>query len=334
MDIDAFVIRLAPRWHRLDRLARRRRFTVDEVDELLALHQLTATDLSVVRTELPDSELVGRLSATLALSRSALTAPRAATWSAFALFFTRKLPAALYHSRRWWLVTAFVSLAVAFAVGWWLLDHPIAREALVPPQQIQQLTRPGGDFETYYRSAPARDFAAQVWTNNFWLALQTLFSGALLGIPVFFILWENSANLAVDGSYMIAAGRGDVFFTLITPHGLLELTSIFVAAGTGLRLGWTVLVPGARTRLAALEHEGRIAGVVGIGMVLTLACSGMIEAFVTPSGLPPWARIGIGVLAEVLFLLYVFVLGRRASRLGFTGDLDEADLMDQQPAVA
>jgi uncharacterized membrane protein SpoIIM required for sporulation len=334
VDIDAFVIRLAPRWNRLDRLARRRKLTVVEVDELLALHQLTATDLSVVRTELPDNELVGRLSATLALSRSALTAPRVATWGAFAVFFTRKLPAALYHSRRWWLATAFVSLAAALILGWWLVDHPLVRDALIPPEQVQQLTRPGGDFETYYRSAPARDFAAEVWTNNFWLALQTLFSGALLGIPVLFILWENTTNLSVDGAYMVAAGRGDVFFTLITPHGLLELTSIFVAAGTGLRLGWTVLVPGARTRLSALEHEGRIAGVVGIGMVLTLLCSGAIEAFVTPSSLPPWARIGIGVLAEALFLGYVFGFGRRAYRLGIAGDVDAADLVEQQPSVA
>jgi hypothetical protein len=42
---------------------------------------------------------------------------------------------------------------------------------------------------------------------------------------------------------------------------------------------------------------------------------------VTPSGLPPWARIGIGALAEVAFLSYVVVLGRRGVRAGATGDL-------------
>ena len=48
----------------------------------------------------------------------------------------------------------------------------------------------------------------------------------------------------------------------------------------------------------------------------------MIEAFVTPSGLPTWARIGIGALAEIAFLTYVFVLGRRAALAGSTGDVD------------
>lgn len=333
MDIDAFVMRHAPQWNRLDRLARRRHLTVAEVDELLALHQATATDLSLVRTALPDTELVGRLSATLALSRSALTAPRVASWRGIITFFTDKLPAALYRSRWWWGTTAILSLLAALALGWWLVSHPDVRNALIPSPEVQQLTQPGGDFETYYTSAPARDFAAQVWTNNFWLALETLFSGALLGIPVLFVLWENVANLGVDGAYMVAAGRGDVFFTLITPHGLLEMTSLFVAAGVGLRLGWTMIDPGPRTRLAALEHEGRTAAVVGIGMVLTLLCTGVIEAFVTPSSLPPWVRIGIGITVEVLFLAYVFVRGRKVYRRGEAGDLDAVDRVDEQPAV-
>jgi hypothetical protein len=45
-------------------------------------------------------------------------------------------------------------------------------------------------------------------------------------------------------------------------------------------------------------------------------------AFVPPSPLPTWARIGIGVAAEVAFLSYVTVLGGRAVRAGATGDLE------------
>ena len=33
----------------------------------------------------------------------------------------------------------------------------------------------------------------------------------------------------------------DVFFQLIIPHGLLELSAVFVAAGAGLRLFWVML---------------------------------------------------------------------------------------------
>src|SRR6202020_2038002 len=123
--------------------------------------------------------------------------------------------------------------------------------------------------------------------------------GPLLGLPVIYMLWVNAMNLSVDGAYMTAAGRSDVFYTLILPHGLLELTSLFISAGVGLKVGWAIVAPGARSRLAALEEEGRIAGVIGIGLVCTLLCSGIIEAFVTPSNLPPAARIGIGALVEL-----------------------------------
>ena len=50
-----------------------------------------------------------------------------------------------------------------------------------------------------------------------------------------------------------------------------------------------------------------------IALALLLA-SGVVEAFVTPSGLPTAARIGIGVLAEAGFVAYVLwgvVLVRR-----------------------
>ena len=66
---------------------------------------------------------------------------------------------------------------------------------------------------------------------------------------------------------MIGHGRGALFFGLILPHGLLELTAVFVAAGVGLRLFWAWVAPGPRTRAPALAQEGRAAAAVAIGLV-------------------------------------------------------------------
>jgi hypothetical protein len=71
---------------------------------------------------------------------------------------------------------------------------------------------------------------------------------------------------------------------------------------------------------------------VALGLVGVLAVSGCIEAFVTPSGLPTWARITVGVLAEATFFAYVFVLGRRAALRGHTGDIDARLLEDRVAA--
>jgi len=50
----------------------------------------------------------------------------------------------------------------------------------------------------------------------------------------------------------------------------------------------------------------------------------VIEAFVTPSPLPTWARITIGACVEAAFLAYVLVVGRRAARAGLSADIEEA----------
>ncbi|OIJ63775.1 stage II sporulation protein M [Streptomyces mangrovisoli] len=325
MDLDVFVSAHRAEWDRLEALLRRqRRLSGTEVDELVSLYQRTATHLSLIRSSAPDPQLTGRLSRLVARARNAVTGTRRASWRDVTTFLVYGFPAAVYRSRHWWVPTALISTVVAALVGWWIGTHPDVQSAIAAPSQLRELTRPGGEYETYYSSHPAAAFAAQVWTNNARAAAMCLVLGVFLGLPVIWILLENVFNLGVGIGLMASAGRLDTFLGLVLPHGLLELTAVFVAAGTGLRLGWTVIDPGPRSRRTALAEEGRAAVGMAIGLALVLLVSGAIEGFVTPSGLPTWARIGIGVVAELAFLSYVFVLGGRAAREGETGDV-EAD---------
>ena len=100
-----------------------------------------------------------------------------------------------------------------------------------------------------------------------------------------------------------------------------------------VRLFWAWISPGERTRLQAFGDEGRKAMAIVLGLVLVLLVSGLIEGFVTPSGLPTWARIAIGIVAETAFLLYLFVVGGRAAAAGATGDVADDDLAVRAPTV-
>ncbi len=330
MDVDAFVAAHAGRWSRLEQLSRRRRLSGEEADELVDGYQEVATHLSVVRSVAPDAALVAYLSSVLARARTRTTGTRTASWRDLRGFLTATFPAALYRTRRWWLATLAVNVAVAAVMMSWLVRHPGAESSLVSASQADRLVNV--DFEGYYSEYAASHFAAQVWTNNAWVAALCIALG-VLGLPVIWLLFQNVFNLAVVGALMIQHDRGSLFFGLILPHGLLELTAVFVAAGVGLRLFWSWVEPGGRTRAQSLAHEGRSAAAVALGLVLVLLVSGVIEAFVTPSGLPTWARIGIGVGAEAGFLGYVFVLGRRALRAGHTGDA-ATGLLEDRVAVA
>ncbi|EST38037.1 membrane protein [Streptomycetaceae bacterium MP113-05] len=335
MDLDVYVSAHRADWERLETLLRRRRrLTGAEADELVDLYQRTSTHLSQVSSASPDPELTGRLTSLVARGRTAVTGARRSSWRDVGRFFTAGFPAAVYRARHWWVPTALLSTVVAAALGWWIGTHPAVQAAIGAPDELRELTRPGGGYEAYYSSHPATSFAAQVWTNNARAAAICLVFGALLGIPVLWVLFQNMLNLGLGIGLMSSAGRLDTFLGLVLPHGLLELTAVFVAAGTGLKLGWTVVDPGPRTRRVALAEEGRAALGMAIGLAAVLLVAGAIEGFVTPSGLPTWARIAIGVAAEAAFLTYVYVVGRRAATAGETGDVEVADRTAQGPVSA
>ncbi|MCW2814493.1 MAG: rane protein [Nocardioides sp.] len=329
MDLDAYVLAHAPEWQRLEQLVARGALDGAESDELVERYQQVATHLSVVRTSSPDSHLISYLSTLLARARIRLVGTRTSTWRSVGRFFTHRFPAALYRLRHWWLGCLVVNVVVMAVVMLWLLDHPNVEQTLLSPQEVDQLVE--SDFESYYDENPAQSFAALVWLNNTRVAALCIALG-VLGVPVVWLLFTNVLNVAIIGSIMVRADRGQVFFGLILPHGLLELTAIFVAGGVGLRLFWSWVAPGALTRSGSLAREGRTAVTVAMGLGVVLLISGIIEAFVTPSPLPTWARLAIGVLAEVAFLAYVFVLGRRAVAEGETGDLS-ADLLEDKVAT-
>ena len=322
MELDAFVARHRREWDRLEELAtRRRRLTGEEADELVDLYQRTATHLSLVQSSAPDPALVSRLSSLVATGRAAVTGASGASWSDVARFVRRTFPVAVWRARWWWFGVAAATAVVAVAIGTWVARSPDVVAVLSSPADLKALVNQ--DFAGYYTSNPAGSFAFKVWTNNAWVAALALVGGALLCLPGVYILWQNALNIGVVGGLMAYAGRLDLFLGLITPHGLLELTAVFVAGGAGIRLGWQVVSPGPRPRSVALAEEGRSTLTIALGLVVVLLVSGLVEAFVTPSGLPIWARIGIGAVVWLAFLAYVVVLGRRGVREGDTGDVSD-----------
>jgi uncharacterized membrane protein SpoIIM required for sporulation len=328
VDLDAYVLAHGREWARLDELTQKSRLSGAEADEFVERYQQVATHLSVVRGRAPDAQLVAHLSSLLSRARIRSVGTRSGTWRGVRTFFTDRFPAALWRLRWWWLGTMAGNALVIAVMMIWLLDNPGVEQSLLSPEEIDQLVT--SDFEGYYSEYAASHFAAQVWINNAWVSALCIALG-ILGLPVIYLLFQNVANLAIIGSIMTRQGYAEQFWGLILPHGLLELTAVFVAGGVGLRLFWSWIEPGDLTRSQSLAREGRTAGTIALGLVVVLAISGVIEGFVTPSGLPTWARVGIGVLAEVVFFAYVVVVGRAAARRGETGDVD-ASLLEARVA--
>ncbi|NUR62047.1 MAG: stage II sporulation protein M [Catenulispora sp.] len=333
MDIDAYAAAHHGEWSRLAELSKSSRVLDGaEADELVALYQRVATQLSAVQSAAPDAVVVGHLSSLLATARGAIAGPRVPAWKEMLYFFTDGFPAALYRARRWWIATAVVSLVAAFFMGWYIAANPRVQTALASPDLVNGVFQPGGQFETYYTEFSPGSFGFKVWVNNAWVSALALFGGVTLVFP-FVAMYLNTANLAIDGGFMAAHGRFGTFLSLVAPHGLLELTAVFVAGGCGMRIAWAILAPGPRTRGEALGEQGRVLGTMALGLACVLLVSGCIEGFVT-GHTPAPVRLTIGFTAETLFLVYVFSIGRRAALRGETGDVTRADRGDSLPVAA
>lgn len=323
MDVDRFIAANRPAWDRLDDLLSggAGSLSEDEVDDLVRLYQQTSTHLSYARTYLRDPPLVAELSRLIGRAGAVIYGTRPRTLRALGRFFADTFPAALWRIRWFVMISAVLFLLPALGVGLWIANSPQALNALAPPALREAYVEE--DFEAYYSSQPAGVFASQVTTNNIQVAIFAFAGGILACLPTAYILAINGAHVGFAAGLFAAAGQEARFWALILPHGLLEITAALVAGGTGLRLGWTIIDPGDRPRGEALTEEARRAITVVIGLALAFVVAGLIEGFVTGSGLPTPARVGVGAAAEAAFLGYAVIRGRAAAARGLTGALGE-----------
>jgi uncharacterized membrane protein SpoIIM required for sporulation len=328
VDIDQFIARNQPAWQRLAELTSRARrglsrLAPQEIDELVDLYQQVSAHLSHARTAYRDPALTMRLAAVVSQASGVVYRGRSRPGRAFTAFFAWRFPAAVYQSGRFIAVSAFLFLAPALVMGIWLANSDEALDVAAPEALREAYVEE--DFEAYYSSDSATNFAGQVTINNIQVSFLAFAGGILLCLPTAALLAFNGANLGVAGGLFAAADQQAKFFGLIIPHGLLELTAVVIAGAAGLRVGWTIIAPGDRTRSEALAVESRRSVVIALGLVVAFVVAGFIEGFVTGRGVPTGLRIAIGVAAELVFVLWVVVQGRIATAQGLTGEMGELD---------
>jgi len=320
MDLDALTAARREEWARLDELGRTRRLTGSQVDELVTRYRAASADLADIKTSAGRTPQGDYVSILLARTRLRLTGVRENVLRQMPRFFLLQLPAALYRVRWTTLAVALGFVIVATMVALWISGDPATVAALGSRSELQNYA--DEQFVSYYRENPNAIFAGSVWTNNAWIAAQCVLFG-VTGIWPLMAMMQNAIGVGQSAAIMIAFDRTDVFFQFILPHGLLELTAIFVAGAAGLQIFWAWVAPGRRTRAVALAAEGRSLATVAVGLVFALALSGIVEGFVTPREWPWQVKIAIGAVALGVFLFYMLWVGRRAARAGETGDLTE-----------
>lgn len=334
MDIDRFLATNQPTWARLDALCRQarggiRRLAPAELDELVRLYQRASSHLSYARTYYDDPSLTARLTTLVAAAGALVYGTRGRSWRGVGRFFTTSFPAALWSARWFIAVAAGLTFVPALAIGIWLAHSPKAVDAMAPAALREAYLN--HDFANYYSSQPSAQFAAKVTTNNIQVAFFAFGGGIFLCLLTAALLVMNGANLGEAAGLFASAGQTGRFFGLVLPHGLLELTSVVIAGGAGLQLGWSIVAPGDRSRVRALADAGRRSVTIVLGLILTFIVAGSIEGFVAGSTLPTAARVAIGGSVEAAFVAYAVVAGRAAAAKGWTGAVGEGETGPAMP---
>jgi uncharacterized membrane protein SpoIIM required for sporulation len=129
--------------------------------------------------------------------------------------------------------------------------------------------------------------------------LLMIYNGVMLGVVIAAVLLDGPAT-ALNA------------FAFIAPHGVFELTAIFISGGAGLVLAYAIVNPGRYPRGIALRNAGKEALKLILGVAAMLVIAGLIEAFFSPLNIPEEIRLGVASLEAPLLFGYLFLAGRRA----------------------
>ena len=137
--------------------------------------------------------------------------------------------------------------------------------------------------------------------------------GITAGLFSLYILIFNGLLLGGITGLTAHYDVGFELWTFVIGHGVIELSAIFIAGGSGLMLGWAIIQPGLLKRGDAVMLAARKAVRLIIGCVPILIVAGLIEGFISPNENIPWpVKWSVGIVTGVLLYGYLLLAGRHA----------------------
>lgn len=323
MSLDTFIAERQGRWGALEaaiktaKRGRLRNQSASDIERFGTLLRQTSSDLAIARRDHPDAPITEYLNTLCARAHPLLYRGKPWRVGAIAPFFATALPRS-FRAAWPYIVTSLGLMVIGFIAGWLAVDlRPDLRASLVPPSLFDEMAR--GQIGTGVQDAPFA--AAFIIQNNIRVALICFAGGMLLGIPTAFILLTNGWMLGTVAAAVHLGGYDFQFWSLILPHGVLELSVIVISGGTGLMLGDAILRPGQLRRGEALARVAVRAVLLALGAASLLIIAGTLEAFVSPSSLPDGLKLAIGAGVGVLLYSWLILAGRAPRRRrGFTFD--------------
>ncbi|MGH2811724.1 MAG: stage II sporulation protein M [Actinomycetota bacterium] len=311
MDVDSFITKYRPDWQRLEQAVGRGRRSLTgleggEVTEIVHLYLKASSHLAEVQTRYRDHRLETYLTQVVARAHAAIYGSRPRTLRGFLAFFGYRYRSAIRRTAPHILVMSVLFIGLWALVAFWVAGSSEAEAGLLPPDLREAVRRI--ERRAAFPFSPAT-ISAAILTNNLRVAFLAFALGISLGIGTIFVLVTNALFLGSVSGAAHSAGTAGIFWSLVLPHGFLEIVAICIAAGAGFRLGWSIVDPGDRPRSTALAEEARDSVLVVLGVIPAFAVAALIEGFVTGSFVPSWLQIALGAVVAAGYVAFLFGRG-------------------------
>jgi uncharacterized membrane protein SpoIIM required for sporulation len=338
-----FLALRRPAWQRFHELLYRAersrvpKFSGEEVSEFSRLFRALCHDLATVRSRDWGQDLERYLNDLVARGHNNFYRSPPGKWREVLQFFSESFPRLLRENIAYfWVALALFSLPGAIC-GVLVGRDPSLAGRVLPGMVLVELedmysegmwSRDAGETADTSQSAgqPARrrsgdgpgdmraGMAGFYIHNNIGIALRCFALGILFGAGTIVILVYNSIFMGTVTGYLVAHGHSERFFTFVIAHGSFELTAIVVSGAAGLVIGHALVSPGPFTRAEALKRRGLVGVQLAAGAAGMLAVAALIEAFWSPSPVPPLAKYLVGAMFWVFVVFYLTFAGREERR--------------------
>ncbi|MEQ1642084.1 MAG: stage II sporulation protein M [Pyrinomonadaceae bacterium] len=289
-----------------------RGLTKMEVREFGELYRRAASDLAIARAETRDPKLINYLNSLVIRAHGRIYRAEGDGANLIWKFFALDLPQTFRSNWRYMALAfgIFVGFAIFGFIATWI-DTDFTHFVML--SGITSEITAGNQW--WLRLNDANQIGAtSILSNNILVTMRVFAMGAFFGVGAFYDLAFEGARLgSVFGAcYKLNPPFGNSLATFVVGHGVVELSTIFFCGGSGMMIGYSIINPGDLTRGQALKKKGMEAAKIVIGCACFLVVAGIIEGFLSPSGLPPAVKIATGVGTGLAMYSYLFFAGNRA----------------------
>jgi uncharacterized membrane protein SpoIIM required for sporulation len=318
----AFVGRRQREWDRLDALARLvqsrglRRVPPEELAQLSPLYRDVCADLSRAQAARYGAPLIDYLQGLTAAAHTVVYGHARGRFNVVGQGSALRValeafPRAVRRHRLAMGIALLLFFLPFFGGLFATLADPSFALRIVPEAQLRPLVEAYKEGFAAGRGAGADALMAGFYVNNnVGIALRCFATGLTFGAGSAFYLVENGLATGAIMGYVAAKGAGGNILTFVVGHGSLELGAIVLAGGAGLALGWSIVSPGDRTRLASLQAAARSVVVIVFGAAVMLFMAAAVEGFWSSSSLPDVVKRSVGVFMFVIVTAYLTFAGR------------------------